>query len=129
MSSVNPLVQTPVMPGSQAEGTGPSLGKDDFLKVLVGQMQHMDPMNTEGGSQEFMAQMTQFSMLEQMQNLAAASERSSTFALIGRTVTWKAADGSTQEGAVESVQAAGSKLTLTVAGQAGVDPATVTTVR
>jgi flagellar basal-body rod modification protein FlgD len=129
MSSVNPLVRTPVMPGTQAEGTGQSLGKDDFLKVLVGQMQHMDPMNTEGGSQEFMAQMTQFSMLEQMQNLAAASERSSTFALIGRTVTYVTAAGNTAEGVVESVQSGGGKLTLTVAGQAGVDPETVTTVR
>jgi flagellar basal-body rod modification protein FlgD len=95
----------------------------------VAQMQHMDPLNTEGGDQEFIGQMTQFSMLEQITNLAKASERSSTFALIGRTVTYKKSDGSTGEGTVESVDQKGDKLTLTVAGQAGVDPNMVTAVR
>jgi flagellar basal-body rod modification protein FlgD len=128
MSTVNPITRFPVTPDTQ-RSTGPTMGKDDFLKVLVGQMQHMDPLNTEGGGQEFIGQMTQFSMLEQITNLAKASERSSTFALIGRTVTYKKSDGSTGEGTVESVDQKGDKLTLTVAGQAGVDPNMVTVVR
>ena len=128
MANVNPLTTTPVQPGTQSSQTQ-TMGKDDFLKVLVGQMQHMDPMNTEGGGQEFMAQMTQFSMLEQMQNLALASERSSTFSLIGRTVTFKKTDGTVVEGTVDSVQASGDKLSLTVAGVPGIDPKSVTTVR
>jgi flagellar basal-body rod modification protein FlgD len=128
MSTVNPITRFPVTPGSQGS-SGPTMGKDDFLKVLVAQMQHMDPLNTEGGDQEFIGQMTQFSMLEQITNLAKASERSSTFALIGRTVTYKKSDGSTGEGTVESVDKTGDKLTLTVAGQAGVDPNMVTAVR
>jgi flagellar basal-body rod modification protein FlgD len=128
MSTTSPITRFPVTPGSQSS-SGPAMGKDDFLKVLVAQMQHMDPLNTEGGDQEFIGQMTQFSMLEQITNLAKASERSSTFALIGRTVTYKKSDGSTGEGTVESVDQKGDKLTLTVAGQAGVDPAMVTAVR
>ena len=128
MSTVNPITRYPVTPGSQTD-SGPSMGKDDFLKVLVAQMQHMDPLNSEGGDQEFIGQMTQFSMLEQITNLAKASEQSSTFSLIGRTVTYKKTDGSTAEGTVESVDRKGDKLTLTVAGQAGVDPSTVTNVR
>ncbi len=128
MSTVNPINRFPVTPDTQ-RNTGPTMGKDDFLKVLVAQMQHMDPLNTEGGDQEFIGQMTQFSMLEQITNLAQASERSSTFALIGRTVTYKKTDGSTAEGTVESVDRKGDKLTLTVAGLAGIDPSTVTNVR
>ena len=128
MSTTSPITRFPVTPGSQSS-SGPAMGKDDFLKVLVAQMQHMDPLNTEGGGQEFIGQMTQFSMLEQITNLAKASERSSTFALIGRTVTYKKSDGSIGEGTVESVDAKGDKLTLTVAGQAGVDPNMVTAVR
>ena len=128
MSTVNPVTRFPVTSDTQGS-SGPTMGKDDFLKVLVAQMQHMDPLNTEGGDQEFIGQMTQFSMLEQITNLAKASERSSTFALIGRTVTYKKPDGSTAEGTVESVNAQGDKLTLTVSGQAGVDPNMVTVVR
>ena len=128
MSTVNPITRHPVTPGSQGSA-GPSMGKDDFLKVLVAQMQHMDPLNSEGGDQEFIGQMTQFSMLEQITNLAKASEQSSTFSLIGRTVTYKKSDGSTAEGTVDSVERKGDKLTLTVAGQAGVDPSMVTIVR
>ena len=52
-----------------------SLGKDDFLKLFVAQMQHQDPMNPTDNS-EFMAQMAQFSSLEQMSNMAKSNRRS-----------------------------------------------------
>ena len=128
MSTTTSVTSYPVSESMQTS-SGPTLGKDDFLKILVAQMQHMDPLNTEGGDQEFIGQMTQFSMLEQITNLAKASEQSSTFSLIGRTVTYKKSDGSTAEGTVDSVERKGDKLTLTVAGQAGVDPSMVTIVR
>ena len=49
-------------PGSQ------TLGKDDFLKLLVTQLQNQDPMNPTD-STEFVAQLAQFSSLEQMSNV------------------------------------------------------------
>lgn len=129
--ALNPVTRTPVMPGTQSAGPGETLAKDDFLKVLVAQMQHMDPMAAGDGDngQQMIGQMTQFSMLEQISNLAKASERSSTLALIGRNVTWKGTDGAEIQGLVESVDSNGGKLTLTVNGQQGVDPAAVTAVR
>lgn len=45
-----------------------SLGKDDFMKLLIQQMKHQDPMNPMDGTQ-FAAQLAQFSSLEQLQNL------------------------------------------------------------
>ncbi|WP_420851698.1 flagellar hook assembly protein FlgD [Oceanobacillus jeddahense] len=45
------------------------LGKDEFLKLLVTQMQNQDPMNSMDES-EFIAQMATFSSLEQMMNMS-----------------------------------------------------------
>ncbi|MEJ9280199.1 flagellar hook assembly protein FlgD [Ureibacillus thermosphaericus] len=49
------------------------LGKDDFLKILITQLQHQDPTNPVE-DKEFIAQMAQFSTLEQMQNMTKAME-------------------------------------------------------
>jgi flagellar basal-body rod modification protein FlgD len=47
-----------------------SLGKDDFLRILLTQLSHQDP-TAPMQDNEFIAQMAQFSALEQMSNMAA----------------------------------------------------------
>lgn len=44
------------------------MGKDDFLTLLVAQLQHQDPLNP-AESTEFTAQLAQFSSLEELQNI------------------------------------------------------------
>ncbi|MCL1695461.1 MULTISPECIES: flagellar hook assembly protein FlgD [unclassified Lysinibacillus] len=49
------------------------LGKDAFLQLLIKQLQHQDPTNPMD-DRDFIAQMAQFSSLEQMQNMSKAME-------------------------------------------------------
>jgi flagellar basal-body rod modification protein FlgD len=114
-----------------------TLGKDDFLKLLVGQMKNMDPLGAGNSDpSQSMAQMTQFSILEQLTNLgesnkalAAQTKANTTIGLIGRTVTYSGADGQPVEGVVEKVETAGDKVTLTIGGKPGIDPDSVIEVR
>ncbi len=48
-----------------------TLGKDAFLKMLIAQLRHQDPLNPMDGT-AFVAQLAQFSSLEQLTNLNEA---------------------------------------------------------
>ena len=104
------------------------MGKDDFLKLLVGQLKNQDPQNPQG-SDEFMGQMAQFSMLEQLTNLTTAMNDSRTVGLLGHEVTYIGADKTPVTGKVESVNVTGKTPTITIDGRAGIDPTKVTEVR
>jgi len=103
---------------SKATTSKDALGKDDFLKILVAQMQNQDPLNPTDSTQSI-AQLAQFSSLEQMTNIATAmntlsqsmtnfSQQSSLTqgaAMIGKWVSGINTDGVTpMEGTVESVK-------------------------
>jgi flagellar basal-body rod modification protein FlgD len=51
-----------------------SLGKDDFLKILMTQLSHQDPTSPME-DKEFIGQMAQFSTLEQMKSMAGDFSR------------------------------------------------------
>ena len=56
------------------ETGGGAMGKDQFLQLLITEMQNQDPMDPVD-NKEMVAQLAQFSALEQMQNLNTNFER------------------------------------------------------
>ena len=53
----------------RATGSVQNLGKDDFLQLLITKLQHQDPLKPMD-DEDFIAQLAQFSSLEQMNNIA-----------------------------------------------------------
>jgi len=94
---------------SAPAGTAAStlLGKDEFLKLLVGQLKNQDPLNPTTDT-DFIGQMAQFAQLEQTTNMATANER----LVVVQRVDWL--DG---------------RPSLSVGGAAGIEPDSVTAVQ
>ena len=132
MSTINPqqLLNSTAIGTAQA-GIKPSgeMGKDDFLKLLVGQLRHQDPMNPME-DKDFMGQMAQFSQLEQMTNVATSLKDQRSFALIGREVTYNDKEtGELKTGTVEKVSIEAGKTTLTVGGVSKIETSAITEVK
>lgn len=99
---------------SSARTPSTNLGKDEFLKILMAQLQNQDPSNPMDDKQ-FISQMAQFSSLEQTMNMANSinnlveSQMVSPVIkyshMIGKEVTYRSIDEETGEtGEVTSSQ-------------------------
>jgi flagellar basal-body rod modification protein FlgD len=130
MSTVNPIdLQYATALDQRNQKPDGNMGKDDFLKLLVGQLKAQDPMNPME-DKDFMGQLAQFSQLEQMTNVSSMLEDQRAFNLIGREVTYN--DKQTGElvtGTVEKVTILNGKTTLTIGGTSGIEVEAVTEVR
>nr|MBQ8252701.1 flagellar hook capping protein [Lachnospiraceae bacterium] len=70
---------------SASEKGKTSLGKDDFLQLLVAQMKYQDPLEPTSNT-EYIAQYATFSEVEQMQNMSQSMDLSRASGLVGKTV-------------------------------------------
>jgi flagellar basal-body rod modification protein FlgD len=101
------------------------MGMEDFLKILLTQLTYQDPLKPMD-NQEFMAQMAQFTSLEQSEQL---NEKMSTLisnqaalqsvGLIGRTVDITVDAGSSVTGSVTGLSLTGESPLLTLTTTAG----------
>lgn len=103
---------TEVSPVNIAGPAHPAVGsgmlKDQFLQLLVAQLRNQDPMRPME-DRDFIAQLAQFAVLEQLENLGREFKQAQTTqqlaaagGLIGRTVEAEA-DGQVVSGRVSAV--------------------------
>ena len=120
-----------------------TLGKDDFLKLLLTQLQSQDPMNPMQ-DQEFISQMATFTSLEQTNNMTdlltqfvesqSKNMLSQVSNVIGKNVTWEITedheDGTTttnsQTDTIKAVSNRDGVLSYITKSGISVDPSTVT---
>lgn len=115
---VSGISSTDPITGAASSAPSSTLDKNAFLQLLVTQVRNQDPLEPSGGT-EYVAQLAQFSSLEQMQNLndnivglallqqnnALMSQLTSSSALIGQNVEWTDPEtGDVHTGQVTSVK-------------------------
>ncbi|WP_210609937.1 flagellar hook assembly protein FlgD [Priestia flexa] len=109
-------------PVQQKQTGSSSLGKDDFLKILITQLQNQDPTSPME-DKEFISQMAQFSTLEQMTNMSTSIEEFLQAVqsespilkgseLIGKTVSWMDETNKEKEAVVKATSVKDGKLTF-----------------
>jgi flagellar basal-body rod modification protein FlgD len=102
---VNPLGYSG-SPANTANGSRTvksELGKNDFLKLLVTQMRYQDPLKPME-DKEFIAQLAQFSSLEQMMNVGQTTSLNWGVSLLGKQVNATDADGYPVSGVAKSIR-------------------------
>lgn len=97
-----------------------ALGSEDFMKLLAVQFQSQDPMKPMEDT-AFIAQMAQFSSLEQSNSLVremgllrADQQNLSAGGMLGRTVTVVGDDGSPISGQVDAIENSSSGPVLVI---------------
>lgn len=129
---------------AEARKTGDNLGKDDFLKLLITQLQNQDPSSPMDNSQ-FIAQMATFSTLEQMVNIGSQIDKLienntqnslvqySSF--VGKEVNWQSIDETGEEavtkkgtGVIESIQFKDNQVSFILEDGTKLEPANISQV-
>lgn len=124
-SVTNQVSWTPASAEAGASSRVPTqtLDQEDFLRLVVAQMVNQDPLKPQADT-EFLAQMAQFTVLEQTKSMQAELERLRSEqqllqanALLGRVVALHDAQGALIEGPVSAVLVTDGTPQIVVNGQ------------
>ncbi|KEO82935.1 flagellar hook capping FlgD N-terminal domain-containing protein [Tumebacillus flagellatus] len=89
------------------------LDRDAFLKILITQLQYQDPSQPMQ-DKEFIAQMAQFSALEQTNKVYQVNSLALGTQMIGNIAGYQRSDGTIQEGEVISAQTIGGNVMVQI---------------
>jgi flagellar basal-body rod modification protein FlgD len=111
-------VNSGVSPGSQLKGRNAQLKTDDFIKMMITQLQHQDPLEP-AKNQELLAQMSQIGQLqsqtllqESLQGLVLQQNLGAAGNLIGKVVEGVDDAGEQARGLVTSVRVEDKQVLL-----------------
>lgn len=125
ISSLASSALTPVASSNTAPAKSSPQLNDQFMKLLVAQLTHQDPLDPVSDGQ-FVTQMAQIQSLQSMQQLNSTmadmlflQELSEGSNLIGKKIAYTDPSKPTvQHGAVDSVNVANGKIQLMIGGNA-----------
>lgn len=103
--------------GTKKKEVSNEMGKEQFLKLLVAQMQYQDPLEPTQNS-EWVAQMATFSMVESLNDMKSAFQEQSAYSLVGKNVILNTGSGDNAnyvKGKVDFITVQNGKLKLSVA--------------
>lgn len=89
------------------------LGKMDFLNILVTQLRYQDPLNPMD-DKEFIAQLAQFSALEQMTEQTRWTQMTYALGMVGQKVMYRTDQGEVDVGVVQSMRMVDGKPMLSL---------------
>jgi flagellar basal-body rod modification protein FlgD len=109
--TVWPNYSTSNVQAAASKTSSDTLGKDQFLSILVTQLRNQDPMQPLQ-DKDFIAQMAQFTSVEQLMNMSTElslmrQNIGSASSLIGKSIEWNEYDDTgevvTRSGVVDSI--------------------------
>ena len=118
--------------GTTFSNPSSNLGENDFLMLMMDQLKNQDPLNPSDPTQ-YLSELAGFSSLEQQTQIARSSASAATqqasasaLSLLGHTVSYQDAAGTTQSGTVSKVNFTSSGPTLTIGATSGVSLSSIT---
>jgi len=108
-------VSTGAVSSDTVSGSQQTLTQNDFLQLLVAQMQNQDPLNPQSDTQ-MAAQMAQFTSLTQSSAMSSSLSMLQANSLIGSTVSLQVDPKTTASGVVQGVVLNGTTPQVIVNG-------------
>ncbi len=99
--------------GGKKKNVDNTMGQDQFLQLLVAQMQYQDPLEPTSNT-EWVAQMATFSMVESLNNMQTAFDKQSANSLVGKYVFINDGDNGFVKGKVDFITKQDGKTKLSV---------------
>ena len=107
-TSLTSLFSNSVANSTKTQAGSSTLNENDFLKLLTQQLQNQDPLQPQDNT-AFIAQMAQFSTLQQQNTMTEQMQKMAAVGLMGQTVTVNPGNGAALvTGTVQGVDSSSS---------------------